>query len=301
MTLYNDYGTWIQRLTGGKVQKIAVDAGFTCPNRDGTKAVGGCSFCDNGAFNPVYCDRRKSVSQQIEDGKKFFEHKFKGNRYLVYFQSFSNTYASLPHLRRLYEEALSAEGVAGLVIATRPDCVDKDILDYLQTLNRKHLVIVEYGIESTEDSTLRRINRGHDFQTSVKAIEATRRRGILTAAHVILGLPGEDRETMIRQASAVSATGVDILKIHQLQLIRGTRLAKDYNRQPFPLLSLDGYLPLLADYIRRLRPEIALERFVSVSPRDMLIGPKWGLKSYEFEQLFHKYLESHGYRQGDLL
>ena len=218
----------------------------------------------------------------MEEGKAFFRRKYPDMKYLAYFQAYSNTYAPLDVLKRRYEEALAVEDVVGLVIGTRPDCISPELLDYLEELNRRTFLIVEYGIESVNDDTLRHINRGHDFDCSRRAIELTHDRGILTGGHIILGLPGEDREENIRQASIVSDLKLDILKIHQLQIIRGTQLADEYMQQPFELFTPDEYIDTCIAYLERLRSDIIVERFVSQSPADMLIAPKWGIKNHEF-------------------
>jgi radical SAM protein (TIGR01212 family) len=288
MQLYNNFGTWIRKQLPFRVQKITIDAGFTCPNRDGRISTGGCIYCNNASFNPSYCHRHKSVTEQLEEGKAFFSRKYPDMKYLAYFQAFTNTYAPLAHLKALYEEALSVKDVVGLVIGTRPDCVTEELLDYLAELP---FILVEYGVESANDETLRRINRGHDFACSRRAIEMTAERGILTGAHIILGLPGEDAEESLRQAPIISSLPIDILKIHQLQVIRGTRLAEMYAKEPFPLYSVDEYIELVARYISLLRKDIVLERFVSQAPADMLIAPRWGLKNHEFTAKLNKYLE----------
>lgn len=288
MQLYNDFGTWIRKQLPFRVQKITIDAEFTCPNRDGRISTGGCIYCNNASFNPSYCHRHKSVTEQLEEGKAFFSRKYPDMKYLAYFQAFTNTYAPLAHLKARYEEALSVKDVVGLVIGTRPDCVTEELLDYLASLP---FILVEYGVESANDETLRRINRGHDFACSRRAIEMTAERGILTGAHIILGLPGEDAEESLRQAPIISSLPIDILKIHQLQVIRGTRLAEMYAKEPFPLYSVDEYIELVARYISLLRKDIVLERFVSQAPADMLIAPRWGLKNHEFTAKLNKYLE----------
>ena len=298
---YYDYGTWIRSRFPFRVQKISVDAGFTCPNRDGRLSTGGCIYCDNRTFNPAYCQRQDSITQQLEAGKQFFARKYPEMKYLAYFQAYTNTYASLDHLRRLYEEALSVKDVVGLAIGTRPDCVSDELLDYLEDLNRHCFLLMEYGVESTNDETLRRINRGHTFEQSRLAIENTHQRGILTGAHIILGLPGEDAQENLRQASAISSLPIDILKIHQMQIIRGTRLAEEYEKQPFHIYSVEAYVQLIAQYIQRLRKDLVLERFVSQSPKELLIAPHWGLKNHEFTDLLNNYLKSNGIHQGDLL
>ncbi len=283
---YNDFGTWLRkRFPDFRVQKISIDAGFTCPNRDGRISTGGCTFCDNRTFNPSYCDRRKSIREQLREGKRFFNRKYSDMKYLAYFQAFTNTYGSLDSLRRMYEEALAEEDVVGLVIGTRPDCISAPLLDYLEELSRQTFLIVEYGIESANDDTLRRINRGHTFECSRKAVEMTAERGILTGGHIILGLPGEDREESLRQAPIISSLPLNILKIHQMQIIKGTRLADEYLQHPFPLYTVEEYLHLIADYISLLRKDLVLERFVSQSPPELLIAPRWGLKNYQFVHL----------------
>ena len=283
---YNDFGTWLRkRFPDFRVQKISIDAGFTCPNRDGRISTGGCTFCDNRTFNPSYCDRRKSIREQLSEGKMFFNRKYSDMKYLAYFQAFTNTYGSLDSLRRMYEEALAEEDVVGLVIGTRPDCISAPLLDYLEELSRQTFLIVEYGIESANDATLRRINRGHTFECSRKAVEMTAERGILTGGHIILGLPGEDREESLRQAPIISSLPLNILKIHQMQIIKGTPLAEEYLQHPFPLYTVEEYLHLIADYISLLRKDLVLERFVSQSPPELLIAPRWGLKNYQFVHL----------------
>lgn len=289
--IYNGYGAWMRRQFPFRVQKISIDAGFSCPNRDGHISHGGCTFCDNRTFNPSYCQPSKSITEQITEGKEFFRHKYPDMKYLAYFQAFSNTYATLDTLQRRYEEALSAEDVVGIVIGTRPDCVSDEILNYLESLNQQTFMIVEYGIESVSDDTLRRVNRGHNFECSRRAIIETHNRGILTGAHIILGLPGESAEDNVRQADIISALPIDILKLHQLQIIRGTQLAAEYERQPFNLYTADEYIDLCRRYIERLRPDMVLERFVSQSPKELLVAPKWGLKNYEFANRFVNYMK----------
>ena len=297
---YYDYGTWIRHRFPFRVQKISVDAGFTCPNRDGRLSTGGCIYCDNRTFNPAYCQRQDSITQQLEAGKLFFARKYPEMKYLAYFQAYTNTYASIDHLRQLYEEALRVKDVVGIVIGTRPDCVSDELLDYLEDLNRRTFIIVEYGVESANDETLQRINRGHNFEQSRMAIEKTHQRSILTGAHIILGLPGEDAQVSLRQAPVISSLPIDILKIHQMQIIRGTRLAAEFERNPFHIYDIDEYIHLIASYIQRLRKDLILERFVSQSPKELLIAPHWGLKNHEFTDLLNNYLKQHNIHQGDL-
>lgn len=295
---YNDFGTWIRARFPFKVQKISIDAGFTCPNRDGRTGTGGCTYCDNRTFNPTYCNRRKTVSEQLEEGKAFFARKYPEMRYLAYFQAYTNTYAPVSSLATMYEEALCTENVVGIVIGTRPDCINEALLDYLKTLSRRTFVLIEYGIETANNTTLRRINRGHTFECTQRAIEMTHRRGILVGGHIILGLPGEDAAESIRQAPIISSLPLDILKIHQMQIIRGTVLAREYARKPFHIYNVDEYIQLIIDYIARLRKDLILERFVSQSPADLLIAPKWGLKNYEFTNRLVNRMKKIGAFQG---
>lgn len=292
---YKDYSHWIREQFPFRVQKISVDAAFSCPNRDGRLSLGGCTFCDNKTFNPSYCDRVKSITQQLEEGKAFFAKKYPEMKYLAYFQAYSNTYAPLEELKRKYEEALAVDDVVGLVIGTRPDCVSDEVLDYLQQLNQRTFLIVEYGIESANDDTLRRINRGHTFDCSRQAIIKAHQRGLLTCGHIILGLPGEDEEEMLHQASTISQLPLDILKLHQLQIIKGTPLAKEYEVHSFHVFSAEEYVNLVIRYVSQLRNDLVLERFVSQSPPDMVIAPKWGLKNHEFTDLLKKRIRELGY------
>lgn len=292
---YKDYSHWIREQFPFRVQKISVDAAFSCPNRDGRLSLGGCTFCDNNTFNPSYCDRGKSITQQLEEGKAFFAKKYPEMKYVAYFQAYSNTYAPLEELKRKYEEALAVDDVVGLVIGTRPDCVSDEALDYLQQLNQHTFLIVEYGIESANDNTLRRINRGHTFDCSRQAIIKAHQRGIITCGHIILGLPGEDEEEMLHQASTISQLPLDIIKLHQLQIIKGTPLAKEYEAHPFHVFSAEEYVNLVIRYVSQLRNDLVLERFVSQSPPNMVIAPKWGLKNHEFTDLLNKRIRELGY------
>lgn len=290
---YNDFGSWIRkRFPDFRVQKISIDAGFSCPNRDGRISSGGCTYCDNRTFNPSYCDRRKSITEQLEEGKVFFSRKYPDMKYLAYFQAYTNTYAKVELLRQMYEEALQVEDVVGIVIGTRPDCVSDELLDYLEALNRRTFVLVEYGIESANDETLKRINRGHDFACCRDAVERTHARGILTGAHIIIGLPGEDAAESLRQAPIISSLPIDILKIHQMQIIKGTRLAQEYAEHPFHVYTVEEYIDVIVKYIRLLRKDLVLERFVSQSPKELLVAPKWGFKNYEFTNLLNNKLKS---------
>lgn len=298
--LYNDLSGFLATRFPYKVQKIAVNAGFTCPNRDGSVGYGGCTYCNNQTFNPAYCHTGKPVSRQLEEGKLFFAHKYPEMKYLAYFQAYTNTYAGLEELKRKYEEALAVEDVVGLVIGTRPDCMPDSLLDYLAELGKHTFLLIEYGIESTDDDTLRRINRGHTFAVSADTIRRTAARGILTGGHIILGLPGEDREMLIKQTEIISALPLTTLKLHQLQLIKGTRMAQEYAEAPgsFHLYTADEYIDLVIDYIEHLRPDIILERFISQSPKELLIAPDWGLKNYQFTNQVRKKMKERDTWQG---
>lgn len=297
---YKDFSGFMASRFPYKVQKISVNAGFTCPNRDGSKGYGGCTYCNNQSFNPAYCHTGKSVAQQVREGTAFFSRKYPNMKFLAYFQAYTNTYAELAALKRMYEEALDVEGVVGLVIGTRPDCMPDELLDYLEELNRRTFLLVEYGIESTDNETLERINRGHTFECTADAVERTAKRNIATGGHVILGLPGETRPQILAQAAAVSALPLTTLKLHQLQLVKGTRMAREYEEFPehFHLYDADEYVELVVDYVERLRPDIVLERFVSQSPKELLVAPDWGLKNYEFTEKVRKRLYERDTWQG---
>ena len=297
---YNEFGSWLKGQLGFKVQKISLNAGFTCPNRDGTVGVGGCTYCNNQTFNPAYCQTEKTVTQQLEEGKQFFARKYPDMKYLAYFQAYTNTYGDVSHVIRLYEEALRVRDVVGIVIGTRPDCMPDELLDYLEKLNKRAFLIVEYGIESTDDNVLRRINRGHDYAATVDAVRRTASRGIITGGHVILGLPGDNRESIIREAKLLSELPLTTLKLHQLQLIMGTRMAEEYAERPsdFHLYTADEYIDLVIDFVENLCPDIVLERFVSQSPASLLAIPGWGLKNYEFVEKVRKRMEERDARQG---
>lgn len=299
---YNDFSGYFRKKFNGRVQKISIDAGFTCPNRDGKKARGGCTYCNNQTFSPAYCDLEKAVSTQLEEGIAFFSRKYDSMKYLAYFQSFSNTYAPLENLKQLYGEALSHPEVIGLVIATRPDCVDPEILDYLQSLAENHYVMVEFGIESQKNASLERINRGHTFEDSVWALEETARRKIHNCAHLILGLPGETEADWLDQARMISQLPVENLKLHQLQIHRQTRMYREYQERPddFRMFAVEEYLDLCVQYLELLNPQIVVERFVSEAPDKLLVAPRWGLKNFEFTAKLEKLLEERDTWQGRL-
>ena len=300
--LYYDFATFLAQYFEGKVQKISIHAGFTCPNRDGSKGTGGCTYCNNQTFNPEYCNPHLGIRRQLEDGIAFFARKYPQMRYLAYFQAYTNTYGELEQLIAMYEEALSVDGVVGIVIGTRPDCMPDSLLDYIEQLSRRTFVMVEYGIESANDQTLLRINRGHDFAAAVDAIRRTHERGILVGGHLILGLPGEDFAELMRQAEAIAALPLDMVKLHQLQLIRGTRMAREYEQCPedFHLYTVDEYIDLAIDYIERLPSTMVVERFISQSPRSLLIAPDWGMKNYQFVDRLRRRMQERATWQGRL-
>lgn len=299
---YNNYKETLKQLFSNRVQKISINAGFTCPNRDGSKGRGGCTYCNNQTFVPGYCHPVKSVTQQIEEGIEFFlrKEKYRDQTYLAYFQSYTNTYDTLEKLRLIYDEALQHSRISGIVVGTRPDCVNDLILDYFEVLSKQTYVMIEYGIESTDDKTLEFINRGHDYQCAVDAINATAKRGIYTGAHLILGLPGESRETILAHADKMNELPITALKLHQLQLVKGTIMAKQMKTNPewFQFYTADEYIDLTVDFIERLSPDIAIERFVSQSPKELLISPDWGLKNFEFVVKVEKRLEERDTWQG---
>jgi len=263
---------------GKRLQKISLNAGFTCPNRDGSKGTGGCAFCNNQGFNPSYCLPENPISHQLKQGINFIKKRYKGTEsFLAYFQAYSNTYAELEHLKNLYEQALAHPEVVGLVVGTRPDCIDEPKLNYLAELAREKFISVEYGVESTYNQTLKLINRGHDFECSRKAIELTASKGLHTGIHMILGLPGESKEMMVNQTKILSSLPIHSIKFHQLQIVKGTRFEQIYNENPayFQFLSFSEYVDMVIDIVENLRPDIAIERFSGEVPPDFNAGPRW--------------------------
>ncbi|MDY3289007.1 MAG: TIGR01212 family radical SAM protein [Bacteroidaceae bacterium] len=295
---YKEFGTWLQAELGCKAQKLSVDAGLTCPNRDGTLGRGGCTFCDNRTFNPAYCRQGGSITDQLEAGKRFFARKYPTMKYLAYFQSYSNSYGTLSHLKELYEEALRVPDVVGLVIGTRPDCMPDALLEYLEELNRRTFLLVEYGVESANEETLVRVNRGHTFAQARECIIRTAQRGIRVGVHMILGFPWETRSELIRQAQLIASLPITTLKLHQLQVIRGTQLAREYELHPWPLPTAEEYVDLVLEYISHLPPSLVLERFVSQSPPEYVIAPRWGLKNHEFSALVKKAMQKRSTQLG---
>jgi len=285
---FNAYSNYFQKHLGERIQKLSIDAGFTCPNRDGKLGIGGCTYCNNNAFNPSYCDSKKSVSQQIREGIEFHKKRYRrANKYLAYFQPYSNTYADLSKLKQIYCESLEFPEIIGIVIGTRPDCIDDEKLEFLSELSKSYYIIIEYGIESCYNHTLKRINRRHSFEQSVEAIEKTAKLGIKTGGHIIFGLPGESREEMMNEASILSKLPLDNIKFHQLQIIKETQMAIDFANNPesFNLFTLNEYIDFICEFISHLKPDIVIERFAGEVPPRFLAGPNWG--SFRNDQILN--------------
>lgn len=299
---YNDFPSSFKRRFSERIQKISIDAGFTCPNRDGSKGVGGCTYCNNNSFNPAYCSPKKTVTEQISLGIDFFNTKYKAQQYLAYFQAYSNTYGPIEHLKEVYEEALAHEKVVGLVIGTRPDCVSDQLLDYLEILAKDYYISIEYGVESVNDDALESINRGHKYREAEKTILNSANRGIHIGAHLVNGLPFDTPETMVDHAITVSNLPIDTLKLHQLQILNNTVMASEYEQEPdkFYLFEMEEYLNFVVDVIERINPEVTLERFINQAPKGWLIAPKWGIKNFEFVDKLDKRLVERDTWQGRL-
>ena len=295
---YNPFSDELNRIFGCRVQRISVDAGFSCPNRDGLLDSSGCIFC-GGSGSGAYSIRRDlAICGQIEDGKEVMRRKYKAQRFMAYFQAYSNTYAPLEQLKSLYGQALSVPDVVGLIIATRPDCLSDDVLDYLQELAQKTYLWLELGVQSMHDRTLRLINRRHDHACSVDAIQRARARGIRVCAHVILGLPGETHGEMLAMAGELNRLDVDGVKLHLLHVMKGTVLAGMYGRGELRVLDRDEYAGLVCDFLERLDPRILIHRLTGDGGHDNLLAPLWSLKKFEILNLIDAELERRGTRQG---
>lgn len=297
---FNDYSTYIRQKFGGRVQKISVNVGLSCPNRDGTKGRGGCIYCDNSTFTPAYCNATDSIAVQLQKGREFFSHKYPDMRYIAYFQSYTNTYAPVETLEPLYREAVS-NGIAGLIIGTRPDCISPELLEMLARINRIVPVSIELGIESTNNQTLERINRHHTYEDAINAAQLCAQYGLETGGHLILGLPGETESDFHEHARRVSELPIKTLKLHQLQIIDGTPLAAVYRQNPDSIstFTLNSYIATVVSFLEHLSPNIVVERFVSVSPTEKLIAPKWNrMKNFEVVALIDKELEQRNTWQG---
>lgn len=290
---YTDFSEYLGRIfPGTKVQKLSVDAGFSCPNRDGTIGRGGCTYCNVSSFSPSYCDPRLDVAAQLERGKAFFARKYPEMKYLAYFQAYTGTHSSdIERLTTLYAEALAVSDVVGLVIGTRPDCLPDALLDRLSDINRTTPVLIEIGAESSHDTTLRAINRGHTWQCVVDATARCAARGLRCGLHLICGLPGETEADILTTVDRACSLPVDTLKFHQLQIIRGTALARRYEAgEHFSLFTAESYMELCRKIIERVPRRIAIERFLSQAPASMLLAPSWGIKNHVFTDRLHSLL-----------
>jgi radical SAM protein (TIGR01212 family) len=300
--VFNSYSQYIRKTFGERVQKISVDGGFTCPNRDGVRGRGGCTYCNNETFNPVYTSAKKSITKQLDEGVAFFAPKYKTQQYLAYFQAYTNTYTSVERLEQLYTEALSHPKVIGLSISTRPDAINEEVVFLLERLAKDYYIAVELGIESTIDASLEKINRCHTFDETQKAYEMLNGKGLHLGGHLIIGLPGETKKDFVRHAKEVSELPIEFLKLHQLQIIKGTIMEKEYDGLPdkFDLLSVDAYVEIISEFLQYLRPDMILERFSSESPKELLIAPIWGgLKNFEITDRIRKRMIKLNTVQGD--
>jgi radical SAM protein (TIGR01212 family) len=278
---YNSFGSFVKKRFGASVHKVNLDAGFTCPNRDGTLGFSGCIYCNNDSFRPASCKPTLPVREQMSNGIAYLRKRYGAEKFIAYFQPYTNTYAPLPELERLYSEALEEPSVVGLAIGTRPDCIDEEKIGLLESLASTHFVLIEYGLQSIFDSTLRFIARGHDYATFLRALEMTAGRGIEIGAHLIVGFPTETREDMLLTAYEVSTLPLRFLKIHQLQVVKDTPLARMYMEKPFHIFTYDEYLNFVVDFIERLSPEIVLQRLFATAPDNILIAPRWDRNRYE--------------------
>lgn len=281
---FNSYNAYFTKQFGSRVQKISIDAGFSCPNRDGKISTGGCTFCSNDAFNPSYCRPEKTIRQQIEEGIEFHKRRYRrANQYLAYFQPYSNTYKPLDELKKIYSQALEIPEIAGIVIGTRPDLIDEDILQYLAEIQKTHYVIVEYGIESVYDATLRHVNRGHDFATAKRAVELTAAYNLPCGGHFIFGLPGETKPMMLDAADIISQLPLTTVKFHQLQIFKNTTMADEYlqHKEAFHLFELEEYIDFVIDFTERLNPNIVIERFAGEVPPRYLLSEPWMKLRYD--------------------
>ena len=298
---WNDYSSYIRRTFGQRVQKISVNAGFTCPNRDGKISTEGCIYCTNKSFSPFYCNSDDSISEQLRKGIDFFSPKYNAQKYLAYFQTYTNTYDNINALKQKYDEALSVDGVIGLVISTRPDCVDDEIMRILADYAKEKYVEIEFGLESTKNSTLELINRGHTYEQAVEAIMLAQKYGIMSGVHLILGLPYETEDDFYIHAERISQLPISTLKLHQMQVLKGTRLENLYfeNKSAFADLSLENYVRIVANFLDILNPEIIVERLTSESPREMVLYPDWnGQKNFEVSHIVNAFMKKNGMFQG---
>jgi uncharacterized protein len=298
---YTSFGAYMRKQFGATVYKVNVDAGFTCPNRDGTVGVSGCIYCNNDSFRPRSCRPTLTVSEQVRKGIAYVRKRYKSEKFLVYFQPYTNTYAPVDELERLYREALSDASVIGLAIGTRPDAVDAEKIALIQSLAEKYFILVEYGMQSMYDKSLEFINRGHDYDTFLKALEMTRNRGIFIGTHIIVGFPTETREEMMSMSDELSNLPLEFLKIHQLQVIKDTPLEIMYRENPFHVFGYDEYLDFVTDFIERLSPRIVIQRLFATAPDSILIAPQWGKSRQQILRDIEKRLEVRDTYQGKKL
>lgn len=299
---FNAWSDQARKKFGTRLQKLTINAGLSCPNRDGTVGLGGCTFCNNEGFNPSYCDPQKDIKQQIDEGLSFIKNRYpRAKLFVAYFQAYSNTHAPLRHLRSIYDEALGHPDISGLVIGTRPDCVDDEKLDYFEELSERHFIKIEYGVESCYNDTLQRINRGHSFETSARSIEATAARGIFNGIHLIFGLPGESRQMMLEQINHINKLPINTIKFHQLQIVKHTLMAEEYASFPerFHLFELGEYFSFVASFLERLRPDIAIDRLSGEVPPRLIAGKRWqNIRADGVIGLIEKELEKRNTHQG---
>jgi len=299
-TRYNPYGSFLKEKFGCRVYKVSVDGGFSCPNRDGTVAVDGCIYCNNQSFRPGTANRLKPVSEQVKEGMAFLKKRYRAGKFIVYFQPYSNTHAPLESLVPVYESAIDHPDIVGISVGTRPDCIDDAKIAWFENLARTHFVTLEYGLQSMYDKTLVRINRGHDYECWLDAMERTRNRGIRIATHLILGFPWENREEILETAGAISDQGIDFLKLHHLHIVKDTAMEREFRGNPFPLLGLSEYVELVVDFLERLNPAIVIERLYGSAPQDQLIGPVWNKSKSGIRSAIEQRLKERDTWQGRL-
>ena len=295
---YNSFGSYIKKKFGATVYKVNVDAGFTCPNRDGTIGTTGCIYCNNDSFRPSSCKPTLSLSEQIRNGITHIRKRYKAEKFLVYFQPYTNTYAPVDELEHLYKEALSEPSIVGLAIGTRPDTVDEEKIMLLEELAKRYFILIEYGMQSIYDRTLEFINRGHDYNTFLKALDMTKDRGIFIGVHVIVGFPTESKEEMLFMADEVSHLPIDFLKIHQLQVVKDTPLEIIYRENPFHVFDYEEYLDFVSEFIGRLSHKIVLQSLFATAPDNILIAPRWAKSRQEILRDIEKQLELRDIYQG---
>ncbi|MCZ6639275.1 MAG: TIGR01212 family radical SAM protein [Candidatus Dadabacteria bacterium] len=300
MPRYNTYRPYIKEKLGYRVNKLSVDMGFTCPNRDGNLAVGGCVYCNNDSFVPPYARARFSMDQQITNGMDYLRKRFKAEKFIVYFQSYTNTYDSVEKLEEMYRNALKYEDVIGIAVGTRSDCIDEEKISMFEELAKDYYVSLEFGIESIYDKTLEFMNRGHDYQSVLDAIEMSKGRGFEIGAHIIVGMPTETKEEMLAMAGEVSSLGIDVFKVHNLHIVRNTPLARMYKKEPFSLFNFEEYIDFIIEFLERLSPDMVVERLFTDTPHQLLIAPDWGKSHLQILQAIEAELERKDTYQGRL-